>query len=782
MKFLGFCLLLMVLVPNMTDAQWRWISDFAFVKYPQGIAIDNDGKIWICTDHPNGTLIAGDPSTAVYSLIILNPDGSPASFSPLSILSNSDRTLHDTLWNAAQGVYNSSNILYSTFDALYMIDYKTGTVLNKIIPVPGIPLIRATGISSCTVILHKDLFYPCQLLVDDFIPYELQYFNGGGNALSMLGDCGENTLLDTILVSVSDQGPNGIRVYFSADGFDGRFDCIDTVGSIFSSDSSGYKTVKRNMIARSLDWGFHKYNQQKLMVSTDWNPDSESASNLEPNFPPFVVLDQTNSCVMIDSFGVWGGKLNGIPVDAKGDTIPPTRDTVYSPQGVAYPPNSKTIHYTADHDGGVIKKWEWDDPFHEGWWEYKSTMPIRGKVSGITTRWHSDLWICYQGQNEIWAEAPELEMRSLSVVDMDHFNGERDLHHITHIRTLTLPDGSVDTLYRPGNGIEVGHDGYVLYSCYDKLYKIDPTTQKCVNCIQPQIDKPLAKAQSDRFGYTYVTTIEEGSPLYIFDRDFHEYGRIVESLDAQSHGLAVSPDGHDVYYAAIGGGNGIRHYHSDNGARGPYNLVDTIGLLLDVDGTGRKKLLPPISQIRMDHYDQLWAAVSKDHPLKGMYCIDPAFNYSVVSGIGNILDSLGDSLGIKKLIIPCDVAIWAEHEAFIADFNNEDEPIKYFRNPLDTDINNHPESQLAAGFSLNQNYPNPFNSSTTIPLTLKISAAVSLEVFDITGRRIAILLNQTMLPGDYRIPFDAGRRPTGIYLCILKVNNKVEVKKMLHIK
>ncbi len=784
MKLMGVCILLVIVMPTMIDAKWRWSSDFAFVKYPQGIAIDSDGKIWICTDHPNDTLIPGDPSTAVYSLIILNPDGSPASFSPLSILSNSDGTIHDTLWNSGQGIYISyqfsfwisnsleyCNILYSTFDAIYKIDYKTGTVLKKAIPLPGVPLIRACDyVPYFSVVSHPDLSYPVHVLDEDFKDYEYgaQNILGNGNAFSML-----QPDWNTLLVSVSDHGPNGIRVYFSVDGFEGRYDCIDTVGTIFSID---HKAVKRNMIARSLDWGFHRVGNKRLIVSTEWNPDSESALNSEPNFPPFVVLDQTNGYVMIDSFGVWGGKLNGIPVNAKGDTIPPTRDTVYSTRGVAYPPNSKTIHYTADHDGGVIKKWEWDaSPFAQGWWRYESTMPIRGKVNGIACDTHGDLWICYQGQNEIWSEAPELEMRSLAVLSFVHWSP-----HVTYIRTLTLPDGSMDTLYRPGNGIELSYDGYALYSCDDKLYKIDRMTMECVNCVQPQIGKPLAKAHSDRYGYTYVTTIEEGSPLYIFDKDFHEYGRVVESLDAQSHGLAVSPDGNDVYYAAIGGGNGIRHYHSDNGAQGPYNLVDTIGLLLNIDST---KLLPPISQIHMDRVNgRLWATVSNDHPLKGMYGIDPSLNYSVVSTIGIMLDGLGDSLGINKINNPCGVVIWEDWEAFTADCDNEDAPIKHLKKTFGADIHNHPESQLAANFSLNQNYPNPFNSSTTIPLTLKISAAVSLEIFDITGRRVASLLNQTMSPGDYRIPFDAGRRPTGIYLYILRINHKIEVKKMLHIK
>jgi photosystem II stability/assembly factor-like uncharacterized protein len=63
------------------------------------------------------------------------------------------------------------------------------------------------------------------------------------------------------------------------------------------------------------------------------------------------------------------------------------------------------------------------------------------------------------------------------------------------------------------------------------------------------------------------------------------------------------------------------------------------------------------------------------------------------------------------------------------------------------------------------NYPNPFNPSTRIVYQLATTARVVLEIFDITGRRIA-LVNEGVRPaGSYRTEWQAGSLPGGVYFC-----------------
>jgi hypothetical protein len=81
-------------------------------------------------------------------------------------------------------------------------------------------------------------------------------------------------------------------------------------------------------------------------------------------------------------------------------------------------------------------------------------------------------------------------------------------------------------------------------------------------------------------------------------------------------------------------------------------------------------------------------------------------------------------------------------------------------------------------FKLEQNYPNPFNPSTCITYELHMSGPVSLKVFDILGREIAILINEYKNAGKYAIAFDASGFSGGIYFYRLQAGNFTQIKAM----
>ncbi|MFK7848827.1 MAG: T9SS type A sorting domain-containing protein [Rhodothermales bacterium] len=67
-------------------------------------------------------------------------------------------------------------------------------------------------------------------------------------------------------------------------------------------------------------------------------------------------------------------------------------------------------------------------------------------------------------------------------------------------------------------------------------------------------------------------------------------------------------------------------------------------------------------------------------------------------------------------------------------------------------------------YELNGNYPNPFNPQTTIRFGLPESAQVSLQVFDVTGRVVANLVDGSLQAGSHEIQFGASDLPSGLYL------------------
>jgi M6 family metalloprotease-like protein len=85
-------------------------------------------------------------------------------------------------------------------------------------------------------------------------------------------------------------------------------------------------------------------------------------------------------------------------------------------------------------------------------------------------------------------------------------------------------------------------------------------------------------------------------------------------------------------------------------------------------------------------------------------------------------------------------------------------------------------------FDLEQNYPNPFNPVTTINYVIPKDGIVKLAVYDILGREIATLVNETQNAGKYSIHFNASHLSSGIYFYSLKTNNYSLTKKMAVLK
>jgi hypothetical protein len=85
-------------------------------------------------------------------------------------------------------------------------------------------------------------------------------------------------------------------------------------------------------------------------------------------------------------------------------------------------------------------------------------------------------------------------------------------------------------------------------------------------------------------------------------------------------------------------------------------------------------------------------------------------------------------------------------------------------------------------FALAQNYPNPFNPATTLMFRISEAGSVSLKIYDLLGREVAVLVNEQRPPGTYSVRWDASRLPSGIYFYRLQAGNRVATKKMVLLK
>ena len=91
--------------------------------------------------------------------------------------------------------------------------------------------------------------------------------------------------------------------------------------------------------------------------------------------------------------------------------------------------------------------------------------------------------------------------------------------------------------------------------------------------------------------------------------------------------------------------------------------------------------------------------------------------------------------------------------------------------------------EIPVSVALHQNYPNPFNPATTISFDLPEPTSATLEIYDLQGRLIERLLNDSFLhQGNHSVSWDAGNMATGLYIYRLRAGNEIHTKKMLLIK
>ncbi|MCH7528893.1 MAG: T9SS type A sorting domain-containing protein [Candidatus Marinimicrobia bacterium] len=94
---------------------------------------------------------------------------------------------------------------------------------------------------------------------------------------------------------------------------------------------------------------------------------------------------------------------------------------------------------------------------------------------------------------------------------------------------------------------------------------------------------------------------------------------------------------------------------------------------------------------------------------------------------------------------------------------------------------------LPTDFALAQNYPNPFNPNTTIEYALPKPARISLRVYDLLGREVAILVNRWQDMGRFNVVWegvDKSGRPvvSGIYFTVFQAERVIRTRKMLLLK
>ena len=91
-------------------------------------------------------------------------------------------------------------------------------------------------------------------------------------------------------------------------------------------------------------------------------------------------------------------------------------------------------------------------------------------------------------------------------------------------------------------------------------------------------------------------------------------------------------------------------------------------------------------------------------------------------------------------------------------------------------------NQIPGRFALHQNYPNPFNPSTKIQFELSRPSPVKLEIQNLLGQTVAVLVNEPRAAGSHTVIFHAEKLGNGVYVYRLEAEGNVQVRKLVLMK
>jgi hypothetical protein len=79
-------------------------------------------------------------------------------------------------------------------------------------------------------------------------------------------------------------------------------------------------------------------------------------------------------------------------------------------------------------------------------------------------------------------------------------------------------------------------------------------------------------------------------------------------------------------------------------------------------------------------------------------------------------------------------------------------------------------------------FPNPFNATTSLDFALPRAAHVRLDLYDVTGRAVKSVADDTYSAGEHRLAVDASALPTGVYFARLTTSDWTATRKLLLLK
>ncbi len=437
-------------------------------------------------------------------------------------------------------------------------------------------------------------------------------------------------------------------------------------------------------------------------------------------------------------------------------------------------------------------------------WEHDTTfVPVEGdlflEVHGIAVDGEGKIWVQPFSATETIVTNRDLGddgvPDTLSTRAIYVYNDDGTPASFSPLKVITYADDTpADTLGRvwtgdsyegySGRGIETDASGNIIISQFNRLYKVNHVTGQGIAKADVPDVCALTEASTDAANNIYVGAVcAADTPIWKYDSNLENPEQVITLASSFSRDLQVSADGNTIWWAGYTLGYVLKYTRPDEFSgfdatpdtvlRGmkseSFDIHPVTGYLWAGSGSLNDVPSAPYQPQTWYAFDPRDIGTDNEAPLDSIRWVAGA---DVAAGFDNARPrGLDFSLDGKTAYVGAFSAGQTSVDAqkFTTDqvfSSNEEENI----------------SGIPAGYNLEQNYPNPFNPSTNIQFTINEPGAVTLKVYDMTGREVASILDGRMNAGEHTVRFDASALSSGVYIYVMQSNGVRLTNKMTLIK
>lgn len=350
---------------------------------------------------------------------------------------------------------------------------------------------------------------------------------------------------------------------------------------------------------------------------------------------------------------------------------------------------------------------------------------------------------------------------------------------------------------RNGRGLRADHEGNILATYEDRMFRINHKTFELMDHYRHPNNLALVAPGVDAEGNIYVGTVLAEAPVRVYDADFNFIMPAITPTGI-SRTIDVTPDGLTLFYMAPHENAVLKYTRPDEFDVFP-EVPDTILHGMNVTAsmvnrvTGHLWVNSGLNPNQYPGVETNWTPAT-------FYAYDPESG-EVVDHIqwhnlensyvkivdGQVVFADPDEDGVIGPGMRAFAFSGDGNTAYLGQWTIRIVPAiqKFTRGPVSVEKR---DNLIAQHYELLQNYPNPFNPSTTIQFALPQQIQVLLEIYNILGQRVKVLVaGEVYQSGIHNVVWNGMNEqntvvPSGLYIYRITAGDFVASKRMIFLK